>query len=432
MPTVVPRGLTAILAKHPTDIIIASALRTPITRAVKGALAHTHPEELLASVLSATLARTRIPPSSVQDILVGCVLQSLGGHKASAAAVKHAGFLSSTTVATVNRQCSSSAYALTLLASSIRETLLQDGTGALDCGIAAGTESMSLDYFPHRGIPWRVSETLGRNSPQQDARDVLMPMGVTSENVARELGVTREEQDEFALTSHRKAEWAWEHGWFHNEVVPVQARKVEVAAGTTTSTSTTTTTATTSEDSWRTVERDDGFRKGLTIEKLAALKPAFDDAGTTTAGNSSQISDGAAAILVMTRARADALGIPPIGKYIAGTVVGVPPRLMGVAPALAVPKLLDITAVDKSAVDVWELNEAFASQAVYCIRELGLDPANVNPMGGAIALGHPLGATGARIVATLLNGLRNTGGRIGVLSMCASTGQGYAGMIVRE
>ncbi|KAF3919139.1 hypothetical protein ABW21_db0207965 [Orbilia brochopaga] len=413
----VPRGLKTILAKHPTDIVIVSALRTPITKSVKGALSQTHPEELLATVLAATLNRTQIPPASVQDILVGCVLQTLGGQKASAAAVKHVGFPSSTTVATVNRQCSSSAYAMTVLANAIRAS-----DGALDCGIAAGTESMSLDYFPHRGIPTRVAAEVASRSSQQDARDVLMPMGITSENVARELGVTREEQDAFAQESHRKAAAAWEKGWYADEVVEVQARKI-------TATNEVTEEA---EVTWEAVSRDDGYRKGLTLEKLAALRPVFDEKGTTTAGNSSQISDGAAATLIMTRAKADSLNLTPIGKYITGTVVGVPPRLMGIAPALAIPRLLSLTDVEKSAIDVWELNEAFASQSVYCIRELGIGPAKVNPMGGAIALGHPLGATGARIVATLLNGLQKTGGEIGVLSMCASTGQGYAGMLVRE
>ncbi|KAF3920192.1 hypothetical protein AA313_de0205449 [Arthrobotrys entomopaga] len=420
-----PRGLPAILSKHPTDIIIASALRTPITRSVKGSLAATHPEDLLASVLSATLSRTKIPPTEVKDILIGAVLQPLGGQKASAAAVKHVGFPSTTTVATINRQCSSSAYAMTVLANAIRVNAESgvDG-GGLDCAIAAGTESMSLDYFPHRGIPWRVAGYIGKESRVEDARDVLMPMGITSENVAKELGISREEQDRFAVDSHRKAWEAWEKGWFEDEVVEVSARKVvkEGEGG----------DVTVVEAGRETVRRDDGVRKGLTLEKLAGLKPAFTADGTTTAGNSSQISDGAAAVLLMTRAKADALGINPIGKYIHGTVIGVRPRVMGIAPAVAVPELLRLTGIDKSEVDVWELNEAFGSQSVYCIRELGIDPEKVNPMGGAIALGHPLGATGARIVATLLNGLQKTGGRVGVLSMCASTGQGYAGMLVRE
>ncbi|EPS39782.1 hypothetical protein H072_6339 [Dactylellina haptotyla CBS 200.50] len=419
-----PRGLPAILSKHPTDIIIASALRTPITRSIKGGLAATHPEELLSSVLSATLKRTKVPPSEVKDVLVGAVLQTLGGQKASAAAVKNVGFPSSTTVATVNRQCSSSAYAMTILANALRVNTESGVGGGLDCAIAAGTESMSLDYFPHRGIPWRVADGVGKGSKVQEARDVLMPMGITSENVARELGISREEQDRFAMNSHRKAGEAWEKGWFEDEVVEVSARKV-VTEGAGEDTKVV-------ETGWEIIKRDDGLRKGLSMEKLAALKPAFTADGTTTAGNSSQISDGAAAVLLMTRAKAEALGIKPIGKYIHGTVMGVAPRVMGIAPAIAVPELLRLTGVDKSEVDVWELNEAFGSQSVYCIRELGIDPEKVNPMGGAIALGHPLGATGARIVATLLNGLQKTNGRLGVLSMCASTGQGYAGMLVRE
>ncbi|KAF3941122.1 hypothetical protein ABW19_dt0209050 [Dactylella cylindrospora] len=413
-----PRGLPSILTKHPTDIVVASAIRTPITKSLKGGLAHTHPEELLASVLSSTLKRTKIAPSEVQDVLVGCVLQTLGGQKASAAAVKHVGFPHTTTVNTINRQCSSSAQAVTVLANAIR-------SGALDCAMAAGTESMSLDYFPHRGIPWRVAERIGKKSEVGEARDVLMPMGITSENVAKEFGISREEQDRFAFESHRKAAEAWEKGWFEDEVVEVEGRKVVKKQGEDGK-------EIVEEAGWEVVKRDDGFRKGLSLEKLAGLKPVFDENGTTTAGNSSQISDGAAATLIMTRAKADALGIEPIGKYIFGTAMGVPARLMGIAPAIAVPELLRLTGVDKSEVDVWELNEAFGSQSVYCIKELGIDPAKVNPMGGAIALGHPLGATGGRIIATLLNGLQKTGGKVGVLSMCASTGQGYAGMFVRE
>jgi len=412
------RGLTNILEKRPTDIVIVSALRTPITKALKGGLAHTHPEELLATVLKATLDRTELPAKHVRDVLVGAVLQTLGGQKASAAAVKHVGFPPTCTVNTINRQCSSSAQAMAVLANTIN-------SGAIDCAIAAGTESMSLDYFPHRGIPTRVSPRVGKDSPMQEARDVLMPMGVTSENVASEYGITREEQDKFAFESHRKATEAWEKGWFDDEVVPVEARQITTTEGVNTEDKR-------EEESWTTVTKDDGFRKGLSVEKLGNLKPVFSSTGTTTAGNSSQISDGACATLLMTRSLADSLSLQPIGKYVFSAVMGVPSRIMGIAPAVAVPALLRLTGVDKSEVDVWELNEAFASQSVYCVRELGIDPEKVNPMGGAIALGHPLGATGGRLVATLLNNLKRRGGKIGVLSMCASTGQGYAGMVVRE
>ncbi|KAF3932976.1 hypothetical protein ABW20_dc0103587 [Dactylellina cionopaga] len=416
MMPLLPRG-QAIFNRLPTDIVIVSALRTPITRSLKGGLAATHPEELLSTVLETTLKRTKIGPENVKDILVGCVLQTLGGQKASASAVKYVGFPSETTVATVNRQCSSSAYAMTVLANTIRTNTAYDIREGTDCGIAAGTESMSLDYFPHRGIPWRVRD-MGEASEHQDARDVLMPMGITSENVAREMGISREEQDKFAMESHKKASEAWDKGWFKGEVVETMARRVGKKEG-----------EEIEEEGWEVVTKDDGIRKGLNMEKLAALKPAFLEGGTTTAGN---ISDGAAAVLLMTREKAETLGIRPIGKYIHGVVMGVPPRIMGIAPTVAVQELLRIIDVPKSEVDVWELNEAFGSQSVYCIKKLEIDPEKVNPMGGAIALGHPLGATGARMVATLLNGLEKTGGRVGVLSMCASTGQGYAGMLVRE
>lgn len=409
------KGVSNILQKLPTDVVIVSALRTPVTKAVKGGLAKMYPEELLATVLKGTLEKTKIDPSQVQDILIGAVLQKLGGQKASAMAVKHVGFPYTTTINTINRQCSSSAQAASYLASTIKAS----NGEALNVAIAAGVESMSMDYFPHRGIPTRVSEVL-KNSEHQEARDVLMPMGITSEIVAKEYGITRADQDAFGLLSQQKAAKAWESGHFDAEIVPVNARVFDKETGEV------------KEGEFQMITKDDGFRKGLTLEKLAKLKPAFSDDGTTTAGNASQVSDGASATLLMTRAKAEELGIKPIGKIVHSAVAGVPSRIMGIAPAKAIPVLLKQLGLETNDIDIWELNEAFASQSLYCIRELGLDVDKVNPFGGAIALGHPLGATGGRLIATLMNGLKSLDKELGVVSMCASTGQGYAGLFVRE
>lgn len=409
------KGVSAILQKRSTDIIIVSALRTPITRALKGGLAKMYPEELLSAVLKETINKTQINPAEVQDILVGAVLQTLGGQKTSAAGVYASGFPYTTTVNSVNRQCSSSVQAITYLANTMR--VQPEGEG-LQVAIAAGVESMSFDYFPHRGVPTRLSPAFAK-SEIKEVRDVLVPMGITSENVAKEYGITREDQDLFGKESQDKTTAAWESGQFKREIVPVTARAFDGEGNVI-------------ENKWVVIEKDDGFRKGITLEKLASLKPAFSEDGTTTAGNASQVSDGASAVLLMTRSKAQELGLKPIGKFVHSAVAGVPSRLMGIAPAYAVPKLLSETGLKKEDVDIWELNEAFASQSLYVIRSLGLDPAKVNPFGGAIAMGHPLGATGGRCVATLLNGLKAKGGQLGVVSMCASTGQGFAGLFVCE
>ena len=304
-------GKDAILKQSPYDIVIISALRTPFTRAVKGSLAKTYPEELLTQILKTTLSRTHLPPSSVREVAVGAVLQQLGGQKVSAMAVKDAGFGPETTTHTINRQCASSSQALSTVANMIK-------LGAYEVGIAAGVESMSMDYFPHRGIPPRVAPTL-RGSAVQEAKHVIVPMGITSENVAEKYGITRQMQDEFAVESQRKAAEAQKRGFFKNEIVPVQAR----------------TSAEGEEDAWTTVDADDGVRAGVTLDKLAKLPPAFKEGGTTTAGSSSQVTDGASAMLVMTRRKADELGLKPIGKFVQSVVVGVPAALMGTNHPLA-------------------------------------------------------------------------------------------------
>jgi acetyl-CoA acyltransferase 1 len=300
----------AILKQSPDDIVIISALRTPFTRAVKGGLAKTYPEELLAQILKATISRTKVPTDQIREVAVGAVLQQLGGQKVSSMAVKDAGFPPETTIHTINRQCASSSQALSTVASMIK-------LGAYEAGIAAGVESMTMDYFPHRGIPPRIAPTL-RDGPIQESKDVIVPMGITSENVAEKHGITREMQDKFAFESQRKAVEAQKRGFFRNEIVPVQAR----------------TSVEPEPDAWTTIDSDDGVRAGVTMEKLAKLPPAFKEGGTATAGSSSQVTDGASAMLVTSRRKAQELGLKPIAKFVHSVVVGVPAALMGITQSL--------------------------------------------------------------------------------------------------
>lgn len=397
-----------LLKKKGSDIVVLSALRSPVTRAIKGGNAKMYPEELLYQVLKGSVDKSGINPELIDDILIGTVLQTLGGQKASALAVKSVGFPIKTTVNTVNRQCASSAQALSYSAVSIL-------SGENQFAIAAGVESMTHDYFPHRGIPTRIYQPF-KNDASSEAQNVLMPMGITSENVAKKYGISREDQDAFALQSHLKAYEATESGHFSNEILPIKAR-------------------TNNEDEPLNiveVTKDDGVRGSSTIEKLASLKPVFAEDGTTTAGNSSQISDGASAVIITTRDNAEKIGIKPIARFIGSSVAGVPSDLMGIGPSAAVPQLLNRLKVGISDIDIFELNEAFASQSLYCIDKLGINHDKVNPYGGAIAIGHPLGATGGRVISTLLNGLRAQNKELGVISMCTSTGQGYAALFANE
>lgn len=398
----------SLLKKKGSDIVVLSALRSPVTRCVKGGNAKMYPEELLYQILKGSVDRCSINPELIDDILIGTVLQTLGGQKASALAVKSAGFPIKTTVNTVNRQCASSAQALSYSAGSIL-------TGENQFAIAAGVESMTHDYFPHRGIPTRIYQPF-KDEASSEAQNVLMPMGITSENVAKKFGISREDQDAFALQSHLKANKATESGHFLNEIIPIKAR-------------------TNNEDEPLNiveVSKDDGVRGGSTLEKLASLKPVFAEDGTTTAGNSSQISDGASAVIITTRDNAEKIGVKPIARFVGSSVAGVPSDLMGIGPSAAVPQLLNRLKVDINDIDIFELNEAFASQSLYCINKLGINHDKVNPYGGAIAIGHPLGATGGRVISTLLNGLRAQNKELGVISMCTSTGQGYAALFANE
>ncbi|EEP76779.1 3-ketoacyl-CoA thiolase B [Uncinocarpus reesii 1704] len=409
----VPRGLKQILQKSPSDIVILSSLRTAVTRAKKGGFKDAYPEELLSHVLRATLAANpNLDPALIEDVCIGSVLQELGGAKAGRMAQIHAGFPHTVPFHTINRQCSSGLAAISTIAHSI-------SVGAISVGVGGGMESMTRNYGS-RAIPTVLWPEL-KDSESKDARDCIMPMGLTSENVAARYGINRHDQDAFSANSHQKAAAAQKNGLFDKEIVPVTTRTlpadnpegpaVEV-----------------------TVTRDDGIRPTVSLEKLATLKPAFSETGSSTAGNSSQVSDGAAATLLMRRSTATELGLTSsiIGKWVSTQVAGCAPDEMGIGPAVAIPKLLQHTGLEVSDVGIWEINEAFASQALYCVRKLGISEDKVNPKGGAIAIGHPLGATGARQLATLLPELERQGEQVGVVSMCIGTGMGMASVFVRE
>lgn len=373
------------------------------------------PEELLAAVLRATVEKTGIDAKLINDVVVGNVLPPGGGATTTRMASLYAGYhirkgaVSCTycsipdtaSAMTVNRQCSSGLQAVATVAAAIQN-------GYYDIGIGGGAESMTLHYGP-QALSMNVSEKILSHPP---AADCLLPMGITSENVASKFGVSREKQDALALASHKKAAEAQEKGYFREEIVPVQ---VTDASG-----------------NVKTVDADDGVRRDVSLPALAQLKPVFKDGGTTTAGNSSQVSDGAAAVLLMKRKTAQRLGLPILAKFVSFAVAGVPPNIMGIGPAFAVPEAVAKAGVSLQDIDIFELNEAFASQAVYCMEKLRLDPLKVNPKGGAIALGHPLGCTGARQIATLLPELRRQKKRLGVVTMCIGTGMGAAAVIENE
>jgi len=324
-------------------------------------------------------------------------------------AMLHAGYPFTTAFNTVNRQCSSGLQAITSVAANIQ-------TGMISVGIGGGVESMTRNYGS-RAIPQDLSPELKR-SPIQDALDCIMPMGITSENVSSRYGVSREDQDRFAAASHQKASAAQNSGLFDAEIVPMETRWIDPENP--------------EQVSRKLISNDDGIRHNASFESMSKLKPAFKQDGCSTAGNSSQVTDGAAAALMMRRDAAEQLGFAPIGKFVCSAVAGVKPDEMGVGPVVAIPKVLEMAGVGQEEVGIFELNEAFASQALYCMRVLGLPEEKVNPKGGAIALGHPLGATGARQLATLLPELQRRGEKVGLISMCIGTGSGLASIVVRE
>ncbi|KAJ1934968.1 3-ketoacyl-CoA thiolase with broad chain length specificity [Kickxella alabastrina] len=398
---------TQIGVQSPDDIVIVQALRTPITRARKGGFKDTTSEYLLGTILRGLLERTRIDPTLVDDICVGNVCPPGGGATTARMAALYAGFPNTTSVQTVNRQCSSGLQAVVHIAHAIQ-------AGMIDVGIGAGVESMTQFYGPqHKLLPDTINDEV-MEAPQ--VADCIIPMGLTSENVSAEFGIPRSKQDAFAALSHQRAARAQKLGHFNEEIYPVRTKIADKDG----------------KETEIIVDRDDGVRPEATAESLGKLRAAFSADGATTAGNASQVSDGAAAVLLMKRSRAKELGLSIQGKFVASAVAGVPPRIMGVGPAYAVPAVLKKTGLTVAQLDIIELNEAFASQSVYCVETLGLDINKVNPKGGAIAFGHPLGCTGARQISTLLTELKRQDKRVGCTTMCIGGGFGMAAIFESE
>lgn len=398
-------GKAAVLEKHADDIVITACLRTPFTKGGKGGLKDTAASDLLVEALKNLISRSGIDPALVEDIAVGSVLPPGGGATEFRAAALAAGFPVSTSVKSLNRQCSSGLQACVDIANAIK-------SGMIEIGIGAGVESMSQHYGP--GAVSEFSELLQSHPESVNCK---VPMGVLSEKMAKDKNISRKAQDEFAASSFQKALHAQNNGLFDDEIAPLKVKWEDPKTG---------------ETKDLVVSKDDGIRSGVTVESLSKIRPAFATDGCIHAGNASQVSDGAAAVLFMKRSTAERLNQKIIGKYVAASVIGVAPLLMGTGPWAAIPKVFEKTGLTKDDVDIFEINEAFASQCLWCARELGLDFNKINPQGGAIAFGHPLGCTGARQVSTLLYGLRRNGGRVGVTSMCVGTGMGMAAVWVAE
>jgi acetyl-CoA acyltransferase len=381
------------------NVVIADAVRSAVGRATKGTLALTRPDELAGQVIAGLLARVpAVKPAEVEDLVVGCAMpEGEQGLNVSRVAGLLGGLPIETSAMTINRFCSSGLQAIAIAAGSI-------ATGAHDVVVAGGVESMSM--VPMGGNKFSVSPEAMRRCPE-----VYTPMGITAENVAKKFGIVRADQDAFALRSQQKAAAAQKAGAFEAEIVTVKATRYEGGKHV--------------DLDFR---RDELVRTDTTLEGLAGLKPAFAKDGSVTAGNSSPLSDGAAAALVMSQAKAAALGVKPLGYFRAYATAGVDPAIMGIGPIPAVRKLLAKTGLSLRDVDIVELNEAFASQAVYVQRTLEIPEQKLNVHGGAIALGHPLGCTGAKLAATALHELRRRGGRYAIVTMCIGGGMGAAGL----
>ncbi|KAI1411115.1 peroxisomal 3-keto-acyl-CoA thiolase [Hypoxylon sp. FL1857] len=395
-----------LLEKNPDDIVVTACLRTAFTKGGKGAFKDTQAADLMAGALKGLLERSKIDPALVEDVCVGEVLAPGGGATEMRAAALVAGLPESAAVRTLNRQCSSGLQACVDVANQIK-------AGMIEIGIGAGVESMSLQYGPSA-----VTEFSELLESHPEAANCKVPMGVLSEDMAREFKISRADQDAFAAASYQKALKAQQAGLFDEEIHPLTVQVTDPKSG---------------ETKTVTVSKDEGVRPGITVESLAKIRPAFAEGGSIHAGNASQISDGAAAVLLMKRSTAEKLGQTIIGKFVAASVVGVKPLLMGIGPWKAIPKVFELAGgLTNDDVDIFEINEAFASQCLWCANELKIPKEKINPKGGAIAFGHPLGCTGARQVSTLLYELRRRGEKIGVTSMCVGTGMGMAAVWVAE
>jgi acetyl-CoA acyltransferase len=389
------------------DAYIVAAVRTAVGKAPRGMFRTVRPDDLLAHVLRGALAKVPgLDPHDVGDVIVGCAMpEAEQGMNVARIGVLLAGLPDSVPAMTINRFCSSGVQAVALAADRIR-------TGDDDVVIAAGTESMSM--VPMMGNKVALNDAVFANDENVA---IAYGMGITAENVAKQWKVTREEQDAFAVESHQKAAKAIAAGGFREEILPfeIATNVPDLASGKVVHRT-------------KSADTDEGPRPDSTIEGLAKLKTVFAARGSVTAGNSSQMSDGAAAVILMSERAMKKYGLAPLSRFAGYAVAGVPPEIMGIGPIKAIPKVLSQSGIRKEDLDWIELNEAFAAQALAVIKDLGLDPAKVNPQGGAIALGHPLGATGAIRTATLVHGMRRTKGRYGMVTMCIGTGMGAAGL----
>lgn len=385
------------------EAVIVSYARTAIGRAKKGSLKDTRPEEFAAPVLQALLVRTPgLAAAAIDDVMLGCAMpEGEQGMNLARLVALRAGFPIEVPAATSNRFCSSGSQSIAWAADVIRS-----GNG--DVIVAGGVESMSM-------VPMGGNKMIADPALMAAMPNAYAAMGTTAEIVARRWSITREEQDAFAVRSHQKACAAMAAGAFRDEIVPLQVRTM-------------------TEGGWRefTFATDEGPRADTTLDALGKLKPVFDPAmGTVTAGNSSQINDAAAAVVVMSEARARELNLPPLAYVRHWAVAGVEPELMGIGPTKAVPKLLARAGLTLADIDLIELNEAFASQSIVCMRELGLDPDRVNVNGGAIATGHPLGATGAALTCKIIGELTRRNAKRGIVTMCIGGGMGFAYLLER-
>jgi len=384
---------------------VLAAVRTPGGKAKKGKLKDVRPDDLAAIAIKALLERTGIDPMLIDDVILGCAFpEGEQGMNVARVASFKAGLPYQIPAQTVNRFCASGLQSIATAAERIL-------SGGADCIVAGGVESMSL--VPMGGQKFSANPGLVGAWPESYAG-----MGITAELVADKYAISRVDQDAFAAESHRRAAAAQDAGRFQDELVPVEVETVGLVKG----------------KVQRRAERfaaDEGIRRDTTAEGLGKLKPAFKLGGTVTAGNASQMTDGAAAVLVVSEAFLKQSGAQPLARFVGFAVRGVPPELMGIGPVEAIPAVLQRTGLKVGDLAAIELNEAFAAQSLACVRALGLDPARVNVNGGAIALGHPLGCTGAKLTATLLHELKRTGGRYGAVSMCIGGGMGAAGIFER-
>lgn len=395
------------MTKQTQDAYIVAALRTPVGKAPRGMFKTVRPDDMLAHVLKAAVKQCdELDPSAIGDVITGCAMpEAEQGINVARIALLLAGLPDSVPGMTINRFCASGLQAVALAADRIR-------LGEADVIIASGTESMSM--VPMTGNKMSLDPAI---FSRDENVAIAYGMGITGEKVAQRWQISRESQDEFAVTSHTRALKAIETGEFQEEIVPytVEEKRPDLISH---------------EIRDITVVRDtdEGPRPGTNPQTLAKLKPVFAANGSVTAGNSSQMSDGAGAVVVVSEAALKRFNLTPIGRFIGYAVAGVPPEIMGIGPIKAIPKVLKQTGLKQEDIDWIELNEAFAAQSLAVINDLGLDRAKVNPLGGAIALGHPLGATGAIRVATLLHGLRRHKQKYGMVTMCVGTGMGAAGV----